>query len=185
MNARLLLKRVVQGAFIWATFPAALTSGFGRFRPMYILWAQWYANAPGLVGTFARAAFYRFTLRKCSIDVTIAFGTFFAHPEAIVEEYVSVGSYCVIGRAHIGARTQIASHVEITSGRHQHDRNAAGTLQSTRLSRVTIGSDCWIGASAIIMADVGAGSTIGAGAVVVQEVPAGVTAFGNPARVRT
>ena len=184
MNARLILKRVVQSLFVAATFPAALTCGFGRFRPMYTLWAQSYATLPGFLGNFARAAFYRFTLEKCSLDVTIAYGTFFAHPEASVEPFVSIGSYCVIGRAHIGARTQIASHVQITSGRHQHSRDSGGALASTQLSHVTLGRDCWIGASAIVMADVGDGSTIGAGAVVVREITAGVTAVGNPARVQ-
>ncbi len=185
MNARLLLKRAVQGAFLAATFPAALTSGFGRLRPMFTLWAQGYANVPGFLGNFARAAYYRLTLQQCSIDVTIAYGSFFAHPEATVAEYVSVGSYCVIGRADIGARTQIASQVQVTSGRHQHGRNTGGSLGDAQLSHVTIGHDCWIGAGAIIMADVGAGSTIGAGSVVVKEIPANVTAFGNPAVVRT
>ena len=49
--------------------------------------------------------------------------------------------------------------------------------------KVDIGADCWIGASAIIMAPVGARTTIGAGAVVVHPVEAGVVAVGNPARV--
>jgi len=43
-------------------------------------------------------------------------------------------------------------------------------------------TDCWIGASAVIMASVGVGTTIGAGAVVVRPIEAGVVAVGNPAR---
>ncbi len=50
---------------------------------------------------------------------------------------------------------------------------------------ITIGDDCWIGASAIIMPGVtiGAGSTIGAGALVTKSLPERVIAVGNPARV--
>jgi acetyltransferase-like isoleucine patch superfamily enzyme len=48
---------------------------------------------------------------------------------------------------------------------------------------VQIGADCWIGAAAIVMAEVGAGSTVGAGSVVVQPIPASSVAVGNPARV--
>jgi acetyltransferase-like isoleucine patch superfamily enzyme len=48
---------------------------------------------------------------------------------------------------------------------------------------VEIGANCWIGAAAIVMADVGAGSTIGAGSVVTRAIPAGSVAVGSPARV--
>jgi len=49
----------------------------------------------------------------------------------------------------------------------------------------TIGAACWLGASAIIMADAGAQTTIGAGAVVPHPAPANVVAVGNPARILT
>jgi acetyltransferase-like isoleucine patch superfamily enzyme len=48
---------------------------------------------------------------------------------------------------------------------------------------VGIGANCWIGASAIVMAAVGEGSTIGAGSIVTKAIPARVIAAGNPARV--
>lgn len=48
---------------------------------------------------------------------------------------------------------------------------------------IDVGPDCWIGASAVVMAPVGERTTIGAGAVVVRPVEAGVVAVGNPARV--
>ena len=51
------------------------------------------------------------------------------------------------------------------------------------LTETIIGARCWVGAAAIVMANVGDGSTIGAGSVVVKEIPAGSTAVGNPARV--
>jgi acetyltransferase-like isoleucine patch superfamily enzyme len=46
-----------------------------------------------------------------------------------------------------------------------------------------VGADCWIGASAVVMAAVGDRSTIGAGAIVVKEIPPDSVAVGNPARV--
>jgi maltose O-acetyltransferase len=50
---------------------------------------------------------------------------------------------------------------------------------------ITIGDDCWIGASAVIMPGVtiGAGTTIGAGALVTNSLPERVIAVGNPARI--
>ena len=109
-----------------------------------------------------------------------------AHPEAAVGRGVYIGSYCVFGRARIGDRTQIASGVQILSGRRQHARTAEGAITGAEqgvFETVTVGADCWLGAAAIVMADVGEGTTIGAGSVVTRPVPARSVAVGSPARV--
>ncbi len=180
---RNLVKKGAQFVFLAFTLPYALLSGFGRVRWAYTIGAHRFAMVPGILGDYTRAAYYKWTLRDCSIDTRIHFGTILAHPDAVIGDHVSIGCYCVIGRARIGARTQVSSHVEIPSGRYQHDRDAAGKLQGSLDGEVKIGSDCWIGASAIVMADVGDGATIGAGAVVVKEIPPGCVAVGNPARI--
>jgi len=183
---RLILKRLVQSVFLIGAFPLALLCGFGRLTAVYTSFANLSALAPGVIGNFWRAAFYKFTLDECSIDVVIAFGSFFSRRQVTLEHNVSVGSYCIIGRARIGARTQISSHVEIPGGRLQHSRDAQGRLSSSidgKEDQVIIGPDCWIGASAIVMANVGSRSTIGAGSVVVKDIPAGVIAGGAPAKV--
>lgn len=56
-------------------------------------------------------------------------------------------------------------------------------LQPGKLKRITIGKDCWIGAGAIVMADVGDGSVVGAGSVVTKAVPPWSIVAGNPAKV--
>lgn len=180
------MKRLVQGVFLILVSPAALLCGFGRITILYSFLAQFSALIPGFIGDFWRAAFYKFTLDDCSIDVVIAFGSFFSRRQVTLEPNVSIGSYCVIGRAKIGARTQVSSHVEIPGGRTQHSRDAQGRLSSavdTEGDQVIIGQDCWIGASAIIMANVGSQTTIGAGSVVVRDIPDGVIAVGAPAKV--
>jgi acetyltransferase-like isoleucine patch superfamily enzyme len=182
---RLALKRCIQALFLVVTWPAALLCGFGRIEPVFQLLAHYFAVWPGFIGNFARAAFYRMTLERCSQDVVIAFGTFFSRRTARVEQNVSIGAYCVIGSAEIRARTQISSHVEIPGGAGQHVRDRLGRLSDTVETpggALVIGEDCWIGASAIVMASVGARSTIGAGSVVTKEIPAGVVAVGTPAR---
>jgi acetyltransferase-like isoleucine patch superfamily enzyme len=178
-----MVKRTLQACALALVAPAAFTCFFGRFVEIYTMWAQWYALFPGKPGNFLRAAFYRLTLRRFSQDSNISFGTYFVHPDCEVGGYVSVGSYCVIGLVSIGAGTQIASHVEIPSGKTQHTRDAAGRLSDVVHHRVTIGEFCWIGASAVVLADVGAYSTIGAGSVVVKDIPPHAVAVGNPARV--
>ena len=183
MSARSAIKRLVQTVALVAVAPSALLCGFGRIERLYTFFAHLHALTPGFVGNYFRAAFYKLTLQECSINTNISFGTFFSRRAVSIGPYVSIGSFCVIGCTRIGARTQIASHVEIPSGRHEHLRDEAGRLATLEDVEVVIGANCWIGASAIVMANVGDGATIGAGSVVVKDVPAGVVAVGNPARV--
>jgi virginiamycin A acetyltransferase len=179
---RRIIKRTIQGLSLVFVFPGALLCAFGQIKVVYIFFAQLFALFPGILGTFLRSAFYKFTLRECSIDTAISFGTFFSSRDARVGENVSIGSFCVIGRARIGKGTQISSHVEIPSGRYQHPRDEQGRFLDSEIGEVVIGSDCWIGASAVIMANVGDQSTIGAGSVVVTEIPDHVIAVGVPAK---
>jgi len=183
LSPRRAVKRIVQAASLAIVFPSALLCGFGRAGWLYALFTHRYALAPGFIGNYLRAAFYRITLRDCSIDVTISFGSFFSRRDVSVGPYVSIGAFCIIGCARIGPRTQIASLVQIPCGRHEHARNSDGRLLTSLDGEVVIGPDCWIGSSAIVMANVGSGTTIGAGSVVVKDIPAGVVAAGNPARI--
>jgi virginiamycin A acetyltransferase len=182
MTPRHIAKRIAQGLCLIIVFPAALLCAFGRISPLYTFFAQLFALGPGIFGDFLRAAFYKYTLDDCSIDTRIAFGSFFSRRQAIVGANVSIGAFCVIGCARIGPRTQISSHVEIPSGPHQHSRGSQGDLVGSTDGEVAIGADCWIGASAVILANVGSQSTIGAGSVVVKDIPAGVVAVGVPAK---
>jgi len=150
------------------------------------MFAQALATAPGILGDYLRIAYYRLTLKECALGSRIQFGSFFAHPQAKVGRGVYIGSYCVLGRTEIGDRTQVASGVQILSGKRQHSRDSAGSIQGSdqgEFTTISIGQDCWIGAAAVVMADVGAGSTVGAGSVVTNAVPPGTVAVGSPARV--
>lgn len=161
-------------------------SGFGRAAGVYRFWAQCCAMIPGLPGDYFRVAYYRLTLDECASESRIQFGSFFAHPRARVGQGVYIGSYCVLGRTSIGERTQIASAVQILSGASQHGRDSQGRILGAELGvfeTVVVGADCWIGAGAIVMAEVGPGTTIGAGSVVTKAIPPGSVAVGSPARV--
>ncbi len=176
------LKRIIQGIALAIVFPAALLAGFGRVEAVYSFFAQALALGPGLPGSYLRAAYYKLTLRECSLDITIWFGTYLVQPDTAVGELVSIGSYCVVGRAAIGPRTQIGSHVLIPSGRRQHLRNSDGTLTGCLEGQTIIGADCWIGDAAVVMAELGDGVTVGAGSVVTQPVAPRMVVVGNPAR---
>jgi acetyltransferase-like isoleucine patch superfamily enzyme len=183
---RKMVKPILHALFLaLAIVPAAL-SGFGRWRTIYSLFAQSYSLAPGIPGDYLRIAFYHLTLAQCPLSSRISFGSFFAHSDATLGPGVYIGSYCILGKTVIGERTQIASGVQVLSGRHQHKRGDKGEIRGSEegeFSRITIGPNCWIGAAAIVMADVGEGSTIGAGSVVSRPIPAHAVAVGSPARM--
>jgi len=183
-----LLKTIVTGLFLCIAFPIALLSGFGRIRAVYLTGAHMVAVAPGILGDYLRAAFYHLTLRSCSLRSRISFGVIFSNPDATVGLGAYIGAYCVLGRVRIGEHVQIASLVQVISGSKQHGRDEHGNLMTGEagvFEAVSIGANAWVGAAAIVMADVGEKSTIGAGSVVTKPVPAGVVAVGNPARVRS
>ncbi|MGD0499571.1 MAG: DapH/DapD/GlmU-related protein [Bryobacteraceae bacterium] len=180
------VKSLLHGICLLLAVPPAAASAFGRWEPPFAFFAQAYAAIPGIVGDYLRIAFYRLTLEECSLTSRISFGSFFAHAEAKLGAHVYIGSYCIIGKTAIGARAQIASAVQILSGSRQHSRDEAGRISGSeqgQFTTVAIGADCWIGAAAIVMADVGQGATIGAGSVVTRPIPAGAVAAGSPARV--
>lgn len=179
-------KAVAHAISLVCMFPLAALSGFGRVAPMFQFFAQTVAFIPGLPGDYLRVAYYVMTLEKCPLYSRVSFGSFFAQSSVSLERSVYIGAYCVIASCRIGARTQIASHVQVFAGGHQHGRDSEGRIlgaDERNFESLTIGEDCWLGASSIVMADVGSGTTIGAGAVVTHPLPANVIAVGNPARV--
>jgi virginiamycin A acetyltransferase len=179
-------KNCLHVVFLALALPLAAFAGFGRFAATFSLAAQACALVPGVVGDYIRIVFYKLTLKQCSLYSRVSFGSFFAHPNVVLGRGVYIGPYCILGCCSIGDRTQIASQVQILSGRRQHRRESSGQISGSfegDFEVIEIGPDCWIGASSIIMASVGSGATIGAGAVVVRPIASQVVAVGNPARV--
>lgn len=84
----------------------------------------------------------------------------------------------------VGSGTMIGPNAQILCAEHHKDRDKrkAGIEVA---KAVTIGTDVWVGAGAIVMpgVTVGDGAIIGAGAVVTCDVAAGRTVVGVPARV--
>jgi acetyltransferase-like isoleucine patch superfamily enzyme len=141
---------------------------------------------PGLLGQYLRRAFLERTLAHCAPTAAIAFGTSFSSEGTRIDDRVYIGPNCHIGLAHIERDVLIAPGVHIPSGSHVHGikdltvpiRDQPGVLQMVR-----IGAGAWIGALAVVMADVGSESIVGAGAVVTKALPDRVIAGGIPARV--
>jgi acetyltransferase-like isoleucine patch superfamily enzyme len=140
---------------------------------------------PGVLGQYLRRAFLHRVLEECDPSATIEFGVLFSCARARVGARAYVGPRAHIGLAHIGAESLIAAGVHVPSGAHIHGDGSAVQFVDRPLDRqlVRIGDGSWIGAAAVVMADVGPNAIVGAGAVVTSPIPANVVAVGVPARV--
>jgi acetyltransferase-like isoleucine patch superfamily enzyme len=143
-------------------------------------------RVPGMLGVYLRQHFYRGVFEHVGRDVHFGFMSLFSKPRAWLGDRVYMGRFCTVGWAKIDDEAMLAGGVQVLSGRHQHlrERETAPLLLERRhgFEKVTIGKGAWIGAGAVVMADVGPGAVVGAGAVVVRPVTAGAPVAGVPAR---
>ncbi len=81
----------------------------------------------------------------------------------------------------IGDRVTIAPRVQVLA----HDASTKRELGYTRIARVSIGNDVFIGMGSILLPGVHIGDKviIGAGSVVTKDIPGNSVAAGNPCRV--
>jgi virginiamycin A acetyltransferase len=148
--------------------------------------SQFFSLFPGLPGDYLRKGFYYWTLAHCSIYVKISFGTLIAHPQTEIHEGVYIGPYCLIGTAIIGSNATLGSGVHLLSGKHQHNFDRLDLPiqeQGGRFEKISIGSNCWLGNGAIVMANLGSHAIVGAGSVVTSPMEPMSVVGGNPAKV--
>jgi acetyltransferase-like isoleucine patch superfamily enzyme len=143
------------------------------------------ALLPGLPGQYVRRAFLSHVLAECHYTATIEFGTIFSQTGARIAENAYVGPRCHIGLVHIGRGALLAAGVHVPSGARTHGINVDRPIRDQPIQRtlITIGEGAWIGAAAVILADVGLNTIVGSGAVVTRALPANTMAAGVPARV--
>lgn len=186
----LVLKRALNVTALVIVSPVALICAIEhalspRTQRSFAFWAQVFAVLPGAPGVFLRRAFYRWTLERCAEDVTIEFGALFSRRSAILESGAYIGPYALIGSAWIQRNSLIGSRASLLSGGRHHEMLATGQWSATddsKLSRIVIGPNTWVGEGAILMAGTGEGSMVAAGAVVSVPVPGATMVAGNPAR---
>ena len=189
-SGAMVLKRAVQLLFTLVVMPRLLiyrchqALGAGM---AFSAASESIARVPGMRGVLCRQAFYRRTLAACGQDVYFGWLSVFSMPEARVGDRVYIGRFCSIGFADIGDEAMLADGVQILSGGREHatrgDDAASMQGQTQVYQRLRIGRGAWIGAGAVIMADVGEHAVVGAQALVRTPVPAGCLAVGVPARI--
>jgi virginiamycin A acetyltransferase len=177
--------KVFFGLLTWpVVLPLALISRASDF--IFRTVSEMLSLVPFVFGVIVRYEFYRWTLTECGSNVVFGFGTVFFYRDIKIGGNVAIGDFNVIQHCDIGSYTLIADGCHFLSGRRYHtfDRSDVPiALQGGKLRRITLGEDCWVGASAIIMDNVGEGCVVGAGSVVTRAVEPYSIVAGNPAKV--
>jgi acetyltransferase-like isoleucine patch superfamily enzyme len=164
-------------------FATLLERSFVKGEGVFVGMSQLLSLLPGTVGVYIRAAFYWATLERCHWEIHIGFGSIFTHRGATLGKNASMGAYCVVGHADIGAEVMMASRISIPSGKRQHFDEGGRISSEPRFDRVAIGARTWVGEGAVVIADVGQDCIVCAGAVVTSAMPNGALIGGNPARL--
>ncbi len=185
----MLVKRTLQALARVMVLPrlalyGAATFVLGRERA-FANASEGVGRIPGQRGVYLRQAFYRSTLEACGRDVYFGWLCAFSTPDARIGEGAYIGRRCGLGLVTLGAGALLADGVQVLSGARQHGTDPAVPYrdQAQEYRRVAIGAGAWLGAGAVVMADVGEGAIVGAGAVVNRPIAARSVAAGVPAKV--
>lgn len=124
----------------------------------------------------------------CGDNVNVEKGAVFSTGRGIsIGNGSGLGVNCLVhGPLEIGDKVMMGPDVVILTHTHNIDRTDIPMGdQGSRIEKVTIGNDVWIGMRSIIMPGVkiGNGAVIGAGAVVTKDVPDYAIVGGVPARI--
>jgi len=97
----------------------------------------------------------------------------------IIASFFFDPSHCFL--ISIGDNTTICPNVRLIA----HDASTKKLLGYTKIGKIDIGENCFIGDSVTILPNVsiGANSIVGAGSVVTKDIPLSSVAAGNPAKV--
>ncbi len=191
MTTRKDLKRTIKNIFLLLMLPAFLTYELlcliGNRDSAFQSFSQALSLIPGKLGIYTRAAFYRLACPDTSDEISIGFLSILSHSDTTIRRGVYIGPQCNVGKCTIGENTLLGSGVHILSGKNQHNFNEYDKPiqdQGGSFEKITVGEDCWVGNSAVVMTHLPNHCIVAAGSVYVTEVKAPWTIVGgNPARV--
>lgn len=127
---------------------------------------------------------YRHVLKKKRqryIGKLISRGLMLGKNVEFVDTFFLDPSHCYL--ISIGNNCTICPNVRFVA----HDASTKKKMGYTKIGKIEVGENCFIGDSSIILPNVkiGPDAIIGAGSVVTKNVPPGTIAAGNPARIIT
>jgi maltose O-acetyltransferase len=117
--------------------------------------------------------------RQAYINRLIANGLTLGKNVDIINTFFFDPSHCFL--ISIGDNCTICPNVRLIA----HDASTKKILGYTKIGKIDIKENCFIGDSVIVLPNVtiGPNSIIGAGSIVTKDVPPNIIAAGNPARV--
>lgn len=178
------LAMMILGVLTWPlTVPLALLSRLSDL--IFLFSSQLLALFPYVVGTIIRYEFYRFALTKCGRNVMIGYGTVFIYRDIEIGDNVLIGMYNTVHHCDFGSYVLTAEGCRFLSGARYHnfdDVDRPMALQGGSLKRIRLSDDVWVGANAVVMANLGRGCIVGAGAVVGDDVQEFSIVGGVPAK---
>lgn len=184
-SASLRVAMAIAGALTWpVTIPLALLSRLSDL--IFLFCSQFFAMFPYMVGTIVRYEFYRFALRKCGKNVMVGFGTVFIYRDIEIGDNVLIGMYNTVHHCDFGSYVLTAEGCRFLSGARYHNFERTDipmALQGGSLKRIVVSNDVWVGANAVVMANLGSGSIVGAGSVVTDDVDRYSIVGGVPAKI--
>jgi len=187
---RQFIKRAIKALFLALACPLyllyRLLSLAGDSDSAFQAFSQLISLVPGKTGIYLRAAFYRLSMTDTSDDISVGFMTIFSHADTTLGPGVYIGAQCNVGKCTIGESTLLGSGVHVLSGSRQHEFSDTDTpiqQQGGQFEKISIGRDCWLGNSSVVMSGMGDQSIVAAGSIVTKPVAAGDIVAGNPARV--
>ena len=189
-NARAALKGIARGAAAIVVTPALISytiraAVIGRNRALEGS-TQALAWVPGIAGQYVRRAFLARVIAACHDSAVSEIGTILSQADTRIDENAYIGPRCHLGLVHVERNALLAAGVHVPSGGRTHgtaDVSVPIRDQHGSPALVRIGAGSWVGAAAVVMADVGRDTIVGAGAVVTRPLPDRVIAAGVPARV--
>lgn len=128
-----------------------------------------------------RKIYYEIEKRKKEtyLDGLIKKGLTIGKNVEIISDFFFDPSHCFL--INIGDNCTICPNVRLIA----HDASTKKILGYTKIGKINIKENCFIGDSTIILPNVtiGPNSIIGAGSVVTKDVPPNMVAAGNPAKI--
>jgi acetyltransferase-like isoleucine patch superfamily enzyme len=145
------------------------------------------SRIPFSPGWKLRRAVYARILPRIGRNVILHSGVVLEDPRTSFGDDVWVSNGCYLDYATVGDHVLVGPHAVILAGGRLHQTARLDLpikLQPNNPKQpVSLGSGCWIGANATVMADIGHDAIVGAGSVVTRPVPPFAIVAGNPARV--